>query len=91
MIAKRSRALTHGQRERLDGVNRLAEFQAVFPLVQPEPAVLQHARELHVSRGVSFLDAMILAACAEAGVEILYSEDIPGVALNSPRIVNPFQ
>ena len=74
-----------------DAWNRLAEFQAVFPLVQPGPAVLQHARELHVSRGVSFWDAMILAACAEASVEILYSEDIPGVALSSPRVVNPFQ
>ena len=74
-----------------DAWSRLGEFQALFPLVQPGPGILQRARELHVSRGVSFWDAMILAACVEAGVEILYSEDIPGVALSSPKVVNPFQ
>ena len=74
-----------------DAWNRLAEFQALFPLIQPGPAVLQQARELHLTRGVSFWDAMILAACVEAGVNTLYSEDIPGVALSSPRVVNPFK
>lgn len=75
----------------LDAWNRLAEFQALFPLVQPGPGILYHARDLHLSQGVSFWDSMILAACAEASVEILYSEDIPGVTLSSPRVVNPFQ
>jgi predicted nucleic acid-binding protein len=51
-----------------DAWNRLADFQALFPLVQPGPGILHDARELHASRGVSFWDAMILAACAEAGV-----------------------
>lgn len=74
-----------------DAWSRLADFQALFPLVQPGLGVLQRAREFHLSRGVSFWDAMILAACVEAGVEILYSEDIPGLALSSPKVVNPFQ
>jgi predicted nucleic acid-binding protein len=73
-----------------DAWDRLADFQALFPLVQPGPGILQYARELHASRGVSFWDAMILAACAEAGVEVLYSEDIPGVISASPKVVNPF-
>jgi predicted nucleic acid-binding protein len=54
-----------------DAWNRLAEFQALFPLVQPSPSALLHARELHLSRGVSFWDAMILGACVDAKVEIL--------------------
>lgn len=74
-----------------DAWSRLAEFQALFPLVQPSAAVLAHARALHLDRGVSFWDAMILAACAEARVETLYSEDIPGVVLSTPKVVNPFQ
>ena len=74
----------------LDAWNRLAEFQALFPLVQPGPGILHHARDLHLSQGVSFWDSMILAACAEAGVEILYSEDVPGFAIRSPTVVNPF-
>ncbi len=32
-------------------------------------AILPSAQELHVNRSVSFWDALILAACAEAGVE----------------------
>ena len=74
----------------LDAWNRLAEFQALFPLVQPGPGVLRDARDLHLSHGVSFWDSMILAACTEAGVEILYSEDVPGLAIRSPKVVNPF-
>jgi predicted nucleic acid-binding protein len=74
----------------LDAWNRLAEFQALFPLVLPRPGILHHARDLHLSHGVSFWDSMILAACTEAGVEILYSEDVPGFAITSPKVVNPF-
>ena len=33
-----------------DAWNRFAEFQALFPLVQPGAGVLQHARELHHAR-----------------------------------------
>ena len=73
-----------------DAWNRLADFQALFPLVQPGPGILQYTRELHASRGVSFWDAMMLAACAEAGVEVLYSEDIPGLISASPKVINPF-
>jgi len=38
------------------------------------------------------LDAMILAACVEAGVEIFYSEDVPGFDdFQGLQIVNPFK
>jgi predicted nucleic acid-binding protein len=71
--------------------NRLAEFRDVFPLVLPGAANLTHARELHESRGVSLWDALILAACVEAGVDILYSEDVPGLqTFEAVRVINPF-
>jgi predicted nucleic acid-binding protein len=73
-----------------DAWNRLAEFQALFPLVQPSAAALVHARELHVSRSVSFWDAMILGACVDANVEILYTEDVPAASIASPKLINPF-
>jgi predicted nucleic acid-binding protein len=73
-----------------DAWNRLAEFQGLFPLVQPSAAALVHARELHLERRVSFWDAMILGACIDAKVEILYTEDLPAASLASPRLVNPF-
>jgi predicted nucleic acid-binding protein len=72
--------------------NRLAEFRDLFPLVLPAAANLTRARELHESRGVSLWDALILAACVEAGVDVLYSEDVPGLqSLETVRVINPFQ
>jgi predicted nucleic acid-binding protein len=75
-----------------DAWGRLREFLAVLPLVLPTQGVLERARTLHATHGVSFWDALILAACAEAGVEVLYSEDLPGVpTLGAPHVVNPFK
>lgn len=72
--------------------NRLAEFQDLLPLVLPTDANLARAKELHISRGASLWDALILAACVEAGVEILYSEDVPGFeGFENVRVVNPFK
>jgi predicted nucleic acid-binding protein len=74
-----------------DAWSRLAEFLGVFRLVLPSEGVLQRAQGLHVSHSVSFWDAMILASCLEVGVEILYSEDVPGLdAVERLRVVNPF-
>lgn len=70
---------------------RLAEFRGFMPLVPPTGGVLSRARDLHPTRSVAFWDALILAACAEAGVETLYSEDVPGSNdIGSVRVVNPF-
>jgi predicted nucleic acid-binding protein len=66
-----------------------------FPsLLQPrrraEHAVLGRAEEFHLTRGASFWDALILAACVDAGVETLYSEDLPGFDVEGLRVTNPF-
>ncbi|MEA2235352.1 MAG: hypothetical protein QOC81_76 [Thermoanaerobaculia bacterium] len=72
--------------------NRLREFQELLPLVLPAAANLTHARDLHILHGVSLWDALILAACLEAGVDILYSEDVPGLeTFETLRVINPFK
>ena len=71
--------------------NRLIEFQDLLPLVLPTAANLTDARELHIVHGVSLWDALILAACVDAGVDVLYSEDVPAVALKTVRVINPFK
>jgi len=72
--------------------NRLVEFQDLLPLVLPSAANLTHARELHTQRGVSLWDALILAACLDAGVDVLYSEDVPALeTLETLRVINPFK
>lgn len=72
--------------------NRLTEFLAVLRLVLPTAAVLPRAKSLHLTHGVSFWDATILAACLESGVETLYSEDVPGLDAVGPlKVLNPFK
>src|SRR5688572_12540149 len=58
--------------------NRLAEFRELLSLVLPSEAILDRGRDVHLTRGASFWDALILAACVEAGVETFYTEDLPG-------------
>jgi len=71
--------------------DRLAEFLQVLPLVVPSPTVLSRARTLHVQSQWSSWDALITAACLEAGVTRLYSEDLPGRRPPQPlEIINPF-
>jgi predicted nucleic acid-binding protein len=69
---------------------RLREFMDVLPLVSPSIRVFQYARDLHLQRGLSFWDAMILGACLDSGAQIPYSEDLPGNTQLGVRIVNPF-
>jgi predicted nucleic acid-binding protein len=72
--------------------NRLGEFRDLLPLVLPTAANLTHARELHLAHAVSLWDALILAACVEAGVDTLYSEDVPGLeTFEMLRVINPFK
>ena len=74
-----------------DAWNRLAEFLNLFPLVLPTSSILARGKEFHVTRSVSFWDALILSACVEAGVTILYSEDVPGHSLPGKlQVINPF-
>ena len=70
-----------------DSQNFLLCCPSSFPL-----GVLERGQRLHATHGVSFWDALILAACAEAGVETLYSEDVPGLpTLGALQVVNPFK
>ena len=71
--------------------NRLAEFRELLPLVLPTDGILARAKELHLMR-TSLWDALILAACVEAGVDTFYSEDVPGFDdFEGTRVVNPFK
>jgi len=75
-----------------DAWARLSEFLNVCPLVMPKDrTVLDRAKDLHLGRHVSFWDAMIQAACLDAGVRLLYSEDIPGGEVGGIPVANPFK
>ncbi len=63
----------------------------VFPLVFPTRAVLITAWRLQAQFQVSYWDAMLLAACRDAGVTRLYTEDLQSQPIiDGVEIVNPF-
>jgi predicted nucleic acid-binding protein len=66
----------------------------VFPLrvVFPTVRSLGLALELSSSHSLSHWDSMLLAACIEAGVTTLYSEDLAaGTTYRSVTVINPFK
>lgn len=63
----------------------------LFPLIPPTARSLPHYFDLFGRFSLSHWDAMLLAACKEAGVTTLYSEDMDaGTDYDGLRIVNPF-
>ena len=74
-----------------DAWDRLTDFLRVFRLTLPSADLFPRAQDLHLNGGVSFWDALIVAACLEGSVQTLYSEDIPAQhSFGSLKIVNPF-
>jgi len=67
------------------------DFLAVFRLTLPDPQVFTRYFDLYARFSLSHWDAMLLAACKEAGVTTLYSEDLdPGTDYDGLAVVNPF-
>jgi predicted nucleic acid-binding protein len=59
--------------------------------VEPSLALLTAALKIKADVGYSFYDSLIVAAAAQAGCNVLYSEDMQhGQLVTGLRIVNPF-
>lgn len=70
----------------------LSEWRQAWALALPNWDVLQSATYLMERYSLSHWDAMLLAAAAEARIEVLYSEDFGGSAdILGVRLVNPFK
>lgn len=66
-------------------------FRAIFPLKISGSTVFQISFALRVRFSLSHWDSMLLAACKEAGVTPLYSEDMDAATdYDGLAIVNPF-
>ena len=74
-----------------DVESRFRKFLAMFPLVIPNAPMFSTYFDLHARFSLSHWDSMLLAACKEAGVNTLYSEDMDsGTDYDGLTIVNPF-
>ena len=62
----------------------------IFEIVQTSPDLIEDAIDCSVLNKISFWDALIVAAAASSGCEIVYSEDLnPGQTIQGVRIENP--
>lgn len=63
-----------------------------YPLTCPSPATFASAVDLHQRYSLSHWDSLLLAACVDAGVDTLYSEDMSdGMTYDSVTVINPFK
>ena len=66
-------------------------LQATFRCVMPSECILLNSLELSSRYSLSYWDSLLLAACVDAGVETLYSEDLGhGMIYDTVSVVNPF-
>ncbi len=66
-------------------------MRASWKTALPKWETLDHAVRLRSAHGLSFWDSLLVAACLDARVTTLYSEDFQsGIQVESLRIVNPF-
>ena len=82
---------TEGRINRQEVLGNFNRLEALFRCVPPAQSVLRKSFDLCSRYSLSHWDAMLLAACIEAGVRTLYSEDLSaGVHYDSVTVVNPF-
>jgi len=66
-------------------------LRRIWATVLPDWSALDRAERLMDTLSLSFWDALIIAACLEAGVTRLYSEDLGGYPNpNGLQLINPF-
>lgn len=76
----------------LAAIQNIRNLQLVWRFALPTQAVLERAVKLIGSYSLSFWDAMIIGACAEAGVTHLYSEDLSMYPqIEGVQLINPFK
>lgn len=62
-----------------------------FAVSLPPEGLVLDALRLRKAHQVSYWDSLLLAACIDARVKRLYSEDVPGKpVIEGVEIVNPF-
>lgn len=87
MVRRRSRS------EIKVGIPEMLEaWLGIYPLAMPSKQVVHTGWRLMGAHQMSYWDAMLLAACVEAGVTRLYTEDMQGKpVVEGVELVNPFK
>jgi predicted nucleic acid-binding protein len=67
------------------------QFLDAQPIIMPSSAILQVSLDLSGRYSLSHWDSLLLAACLEAGIDTLYTEDLDaGMTYDTVSVINPF-
>jgi predicted nucleic acid-binding protein len=70
----------------------IADLQRLIGMAVPSEAVFARAQQLLATYSLSFWDAMVVAACQEAGVDHLFTEEFDAYTnIAGVVVVNPFK
>ncbi|MFM9963197.1 MAG: PIN domain-containing protein [Planctomycetaceae bacterium] len=74
-----------------DVVNLFEDVLLSFPLIRPTREILLQSQRLFSRYSLSHWDSLVIAACSDAEVDTLYSEDMQnGQVYDGVRVINPF-
>jgi predicted nucleic acid-binding protein len=80
-----------GRIDRATTLEHVKCLENTFPCIIPSRSLLRAALDLSSRYSLSHWDSLLLAACADAGVDRLYSEDLDdGMTYDTVMVVNPF-
>jgi len=80
-----------GRIDRITICEHVDHLEGTFPFLMPSRSVLRKSLGLSSRYSLSHWDSLLLAACADAGVDTLYSEDLDaGMTYDTVTVVNPF-
>ena len=78
-------------RFRGDYAQTVTALRSCFPIAIPQHSTLERSLRIQVVHQVSPWDALLLAACADAGITRLYTEDMQGrPEIERVKLVDPF-
>ncbi|MBI2808831.1 MAG: PIN domain-containing protein [Planctomycetes bacterium] len=81
---------TAGRVSGTDVETNFRDVLAMFPLILPTARVFQLSMNLFSRFSLQQWDSMLLAACKDAAIDILYTEDLdPGTDYDGVTVVNP--
>ena len=74
-----------------DFTEAITSLRSCFPIVLPKHSTLERSLRIQTHNQVSTWDGLLIAACADAGVTRLYTEDMQGQpVIEGVTLVNPF-
>lgn len=91
-VAAVLKKMTRGGRFTGDYLETVTALRSTFPIALPGVSVLSRAAALEHSAQLSTCSALLIAACCEAVVRRLYTEDIQSrQAIEGVELVHPFE